>query len=198
MQYFKYVHNLYSRLFYFEIFRIVKRGDPYNSIELRIASKSIQKVLISVGFPRGPKLGKLSVPKFVYRKKSYIRSFIRGLIDTDGSVYWRQSGKSYYLILVWNTKSKSFAHEIKLLLEKLGYSPHIYSTTSKKLDSREWKIWRVYLNRKLDIKNFLSTVGFNNSTKIRQIRSKSIYLDKYGSAQIRTGDLYRVKVASYR
>ncbi len=196
IKYFKYVRNLYSKLFNFDIFRIVKRGYPYNSIELRIASKNMQNTLLLAGFPRGPKLNKLTVPKFIYKNKSYMKSFLRGLIDTDGTVHWRRYNNTYYLILTWNTKSKTFVYEIKNLLEKLGYSPHIYSTISRKTDSDRWVLWRVYLQRKGDIKKFIDTVGFSNITKTKQVLSKKKYLERYGLAQIRTGDIYRVRVAS--
>lgn len=196
IKYFRYVRNLYSKIFNFDIFRIVKRGFPYNSIELRIASRKIQNTLLLVGFTRGPKSDKIAVPKFIYRQKFYIKRFLRGLIDTDGSIHWRKNYKTYNLILTWNCTKKEFAFQIKYLLEKLGYNPFIYSTTDKRSDHKRRVIWRVYLQRNSDITLFIKDIGFANPLRVRQILSKRKYLEKYGLAQIRTGDLYRVRVAS--
>lgn len=179
-QYFNYVFKLYSKIFDFHIFRIVKRGKPYNTIEVRIACKNTYNLLINTGFPQGPKLDKLRIPKFIFSNKNYFKGFLRGLIDTDGTVYWRKNRNNYYLILAWNCTNKKFAYEIKSLLEMLGYSPHIYSFINKKSDYKRRTAWRVYLQRKIDVYNFITIIGFKNSVRIKQVFSKKQHIEKYG------------------
>ena len=77
----------------------------------------------------------------------------------------------------------------------LGFSPTIYSFTNKKRDYKRRVIWRISLQRKQDIHNYIVNIGFKNKKRIKQALSKRKYLKMYGLAQIRTGDLYHVRVA---
>jgi len=181
--YFDYVFKLYSKLFDFDVYRILERPGRYNTIELRIASKNIHSTLKSIGFPKGPKINKLRTPSFIFRNKIYIKRFLRGLIDTDGTVHWRRYDKRYYLIITWNCTSRLFAYEIKALLERLGYLPNIYSCSNKRKDYRRKTIWRIYLQKKKDIYNFINSIGFRNNSKLDQISIKKEYLEKYGPSR---------------
>ncbi|HSU72637.1 MAG TPA: hypothetical protein VLJ21_02200, partial [Candidatus Binatia bacterium] len=59
--YFVFVLNLYSKIFPMQYIRLLWR----NALELRFQSRASQKMLMDVGFPRGPKLDGLFIPAFV-------------------------------------------------------------------------------------------------------------------------------------
>ena len=168
-QYFNYVFKLYSRIFNFNIFRILERPGRNNTLELRIASKGIQKIFMNVGFPRGPKIDKLKVPGFVFSKRKFIERFLRGLIDTDGSVYWRWNGNDYYISISWTSSCKTFSEQIKKMLLLLGFNPNTYSWKGK---GNRKIAWKVQLQNKKDVINFIKNIGFKNNKKWEYILSR--------------------------
>tara|TARA_Y100000310_G_C20698409_1_gene827380 strand:- start:5929 stop:6777 length:849 start_codon:yes stop_codon:yes gene_type:complete len=62
-----------------------------HSLKLRVYSKELFKLLDEkYNLPKGNKLGKLKIPKEVLRSKNWLRCYIKGLYDTDGSFYLRR------------------------------------------------------------------------------------------------------------
>ncbi|MFH1420427.1 MAG: LAGLIDADG family homing endonuclease [Candidatus Aenigmatarchaeota archaeon] len=175
-QYFDYVNGLYSKVFNFKRFRILERLGKFNTIELRIASRNIQNILLSVGFHRGPKLDKLRIPDFIKNNSEFAKRFIRGLLDTDGTVYWRKSLNNYYLILQWTCTTKELAYELKVLLEKLNYSPQIYSS---KADETRREAWKITLQKINEVSRFLKEIGIKNLNKYSKILLQPKYLNRY-------------------
>lgn len=182
--YFQRVFNLYDKVFDFKRnakYRILRRGAPYNSIELRIASKQIQNFLIKLGFPKGEKLRKLRIPKCAYKNVETMRAFLRGLNDTDGTLHWRKSVNNFYLIISWLTASEPFAFQVKTLLEKLGYRPSIYFRHQRSNNGMGGLgTWCVSIHRKGDVKHYLMQISFRNETRIKQFSKKrDIFLEHY-------------------
>ncbi len=195
--YFQEVLTLYKRHFDMKFLRILKRL----AIEFRFQSKETQNELMELGFVRGKKLDRLAAPKFVFKKSAYMRSFLRGLVDTDGNVYWRPNKKNYYLVIYWMTTSKKLADDAKKLLSCLGYTPKKYSMifSSKGVVAKR-RSYRVYLVRKDDIKKYLIEIGFRNAHRWHQVKKKPKELVKYdlvvkrnGPEEIRTPGLLPVK-----
>ncbi|MBS3124738.1 LAGLIDADG family homing endonuclease [Candidatus Woesearchaeota archaeon] len=127
-QYFQEVLQLYSKLFKLTHLRILRR----KAVEFRFQSKEVQQQLIRLGFSRVKKLESLHTPKFIFYKKEFMIRFLRGLVDTDGCVYWRKSVNHHYLIIYWVTTSEKLADEIMLLLSNLGYSPRKESSAGNR------------------------------------------------------------------
>ncbi len=65
-----------------------------NSIRCVVYSKDIAEFLINLGFPRGEKkFGKPKIHKKFYKNKGLLKACIRGINDTDGSIYPQDSSK---------------------------------------------------------------------------------------------------------
>lgn len=189
--YFNFVINLYRTAFDFSIFRILRRPGRNNTIELRIQSKEIQNQFISWGFPRGPKLENLKIPDFIKNNEKLEKIFLRGLVDTDGSVHWRKNYKRKYITITFATSSEKFMIEIKDLIIRLGYKPTVYSHQGK---GNRKLAWKIQLQSMGDISKYLRTIGFDNKQRWLAVYS-NLDWKRYGPAQIRTGDLHRSHLA---
>ncbi len=82
------------------------------------------KTLESMGVPVGIKIV-LEIPSWIKRNKKYLRRFLRGLIDTDGSVYcmkdYNYPAKGYIKIrLSINSVSLGLMNEINNIFNKAG------------------------------------------------------------------------------
>lgn len=66
----------------------IYKHKTFNELFVHIHSKNVVKFLISVGMQAGNKIkNQVTIPGWVLENDSYLKACIRGLIDTDGSVY---------------------------------------------------------------------------------------------------------------
>lgn len=172
-QYFEYVKTLYSEFFKISIPRVLNRS-KYNLLEFRIQSKKIQSCFLDAGFVRGPKLDSLRVPEFIFKDQECMKLFLKGLMDTDGSVYWRKSGKYYYLIICFNTSSEFFGKEILSLLKQLGYNPqfHIIKAKNSIQGNKRRPYVRVTIQKIDEVFKYINSIGFCNRTKNNQVEKR--------------------------
>lgn len=126
-----------------------------NRIKLRTYSVLLSNILTKdYGLPKGNKLGKLRIPKQILQRKIWIISYLRGLFDTDGSLYLRRRKE-----MVVNIKSadKNFLNEIKRALEKIEFHP---SVSNKNLN----------LYRKSEIQKFFQVIEPANSKHLKKFK----------------------------
>lgn len=175
-QYFQDVLQLYKRIFGFERHRILRRL----AVELRFQSEEGQALLQSVGFARGKKLDALRVPAFVFHNKEFMRRFLRGVVDTDGNVYWRKGVNQYSLVISWATTAPLFAKDILTILQGEGYHPQISSISGTQCDGRKRRmLHRIILMRQAEVKRFLEEIGFRNKRRWVQVTKRFEDLEQY-------------------
>jgi hypothetical protein len=81
-----YVSNLCKKLF--GILPAMRKRKTRNALVISLASTTVVDFLVSQGLSRGNKIKNgLNIPDWIYKKKSYQKSCLRGLIDTDGCIY---------------------------------------------------------------------------------------------------------------
>jgi intein/homing endonuclease len=88
----------------------------------------------------------VDIPRWCLSKEEYMRSVLRGLIDTDGSIYRLRSGMQ----ISFCNRSKPMLQSVRLMLLKLGFNP---SRVSDK---------NVYLTRKAEVARYVNEIGFSN------------------------------------
>ena len=158
--YFFYLRDLFIRNF--DIDPKFSEYPNKNYLELYVYSKKLvdffHKILL---IPFSPKVN-LSIPGYIKKDKRFLKSFLRGLFDTDGCVTYQKSGKYYYVLIKLCVKSESFAREIEASLKNLSIKSFCCE-----------KVWRD--NRGYDIvirhKNtisFFNLIGSNNMRNIRK------------------------------
>lgn len=67
------------------------------------------------------------VPAWIKEDKSYVKNCLRGLLQTDGSIYTDRG----YLMVNFTNITKSLATDVLEMIEFLGYKPHLYTTLQK-------------------------------------------------------------------
>lgn len=122
--------------------------------ELLFSSKRLVDYLIQLGFIRGDKVRKQAgVPAWITENPEYCRSCLRGLMDTDGSVYSYQHivyGRSYtHAALCFTNRSYPLLEFVEATLKVNGYHP---TRTG----------FRVYLHRRVELERYFSDVGTHN------------------------------------
>ncbi|RLG69485.1 MAG: hypothetical protein DRO07_02275 [Candidatus Iainarchaeum archaeon] len=98
----------------------IRKGSS-NQIHCRIYSKDIFLFLSEdIGFPIGRKKNKLRVPSFIFKNKELSKAYIRGLFDTDGSIFRHHRFSAKIEI---TSHSQKFRKDIIRLLIRLGFKP---------------------------------------------------------------------------
>ena len=120
-----YIINRVSKLF-LDLFTMnvtIRESKKNNVIRCSVHSKLLSEYLTTnFLIPRGKKKGKLHIPTQIKTEKELLIPYIRGLFDTDGSIYCRRK-KS--LVVSIASRDPVFLNEVKNALTKLGYSASV-------------------------------------------------------------------------
>lgn len=91
-----------------------------NTIKIRIYSIDLHKLLTEeYGLPIGKKKGKLKIPKEIKKSSILLKSYLRGLFDTDGSFYFRRKKDP---VLEISSADSQFLKEVKNALVSLNFN----------------------------------------------------------------------------
>lgn len=128
--------------------------EQLGAADLLVSSTELVDFLVQHGVPRGHKLRHgLSIPKWVMENSRYRLACLRGLIDTDGSIYahrYRVNGTAYqYAKICFSSASPDLLSDVYRVLKEAGYSPRLKSRC-------------VYLERSSDVDRYLSEIGTHN------------------------------------
>lgn len=132
----------------------------------------------AMGICVGPKLH-ASIPAWILARPKYAKRCLRGLFDTDGSVYFAKNYSAKYPMYNYARiqlalTSKTIIDQVEQLLKLFGLSPmriKAYIGTNGKEPTH-----RIVVHRKADILWFRKHIGFKNSKHV----TKFTYFDLYG------------------
>ncbi|MDP3989751.1 MAG: LAGLIDADG family homing endonuclease [archaeon] len=140
-----YVTKIFNNLFGVNV--KIREQLHNNTIKCVVNSKRLFEFLTrTFKIPIGKKKGKLHIPEQIFNQNKLLSHYLRGLFDTDGSVYVRRE-KS--LVLSIASRDPPFLDEVKKAFIKLGYNP---SVSGKNL----------YLYRQEQIRRFFNKTGSSN------------------------------------
>lgn len=146
--------------------KIIKRSYPGGYVVgIRICGSNAMKIFnILLEFPIGKKSNKVKIPKIIFNNHEYWKDYIRGVFDTNGSVYLRKTGKKYKNPVI-DIASNSIEHllQLKEILRDLGFNMW--------LEKGNFKIRMAGLK---NMKRFFKEIKPHNNTK--QKRFKEIML----------------------
>jgi hypothetical protein len=140
------------------------------------SSKDFVRILQNNYNIKGGKKLNVNLPDLKTKKQK--KYFLRGLFDTDGSIYFSRSHYKtkiptfcntyhYKPIIKLATISKNLIGYVYETLKELGYSPRLYKPT--RLRKHENILHSVVLDINDDVKRWIDEVGFKNpkhNTKI--------------------------------
>ncbi len=119
--------------------------------------------LMLVGvFPGNKKENQARIPSWILENEDYLRACLRGLFDTDGSVY-RLSRKDPHLLRIsFKSANVALLNDVKQSLQKLDIpcSKPIYGN--------------VFITRKSAILHYCNEIGFNNQKHLMRLRLLSL------------------------
>lgn len=147
------VKNLVYTLFGKNATIRMKRG---NSLGVMIYSKSIIEFLKNFGIKEGSKMkNRIKIPDEILNNKKALVGCIRGLVDTDGGIFFKQ--KRYKRALIeFKSFSEPLRKSFKIGLKKIGLTPS---------DSGSGKI-AVRIQTQEEIKEYIEIVGSSNKKNI--------------------------------
>lgn len=154
LEYVKYVQSMMQNLFGVPATICVKKSG-YRDIY--IGSTQITSWLLNQGLVHNKVVAQVDVPQWIYTRRIYMRSFIRGFFDTDGSVYRLRFGTQISL----TNKSMPLLKSLREMLITLGYK------------ASEISSYRVYLTRKADLNRFFREIRPANSKHLRRFEEFS-------------------------
>ena len=137
-------------------------------IRLRFYSKAIVTRLIKkFGLPfNSGKCYRVKIPKMIASNWKYAKHAIRGIVDTDGSVFTaNKPGSPNYPSIEITTASRLLAEQLKDILTKQEFRvAKIWNYTSK---LSVLPAYKVPLNGRKNLEDWISKIGFSNPHKLR-------------------------------
>ncbi len=167
--YVKYVKKLMSDIFKnFEIHEIWERnkGQKYKhkkGLELSIFSQAIHYSLVSIDLVPGDKVvNQVKIPDWIYKRDSFKIACLKGLFDTDGSIFINKRSRSF--VLNFTSGSKPLVQDFYKLCISLNIKPisKVYDGLNKS---------KVEINKRELISNFLNI--------LKPEKMKETYKKKY-------------------
>lgn len=132
----------------------------HNEMFVILHSKKLVDFLVTIGLHRGNKLKwTTGIPGWILQDRKYLTSCLRGLIDTDGSIYQMSNQDPHLLRIGFKNFNPTILSSVRDGFIQLGFHPS--------------KIMRgvgFTLSRKEDIGNFLINVPFSNSKHLNRIK----------------------------
>ncbi|MEK6927123.1 MAG: LAGLIDADG family homing endonuclease [Nanoarchaeota archaeon] len=112
---------------------------------------------------------KIVIPDAIKDNWNFAKYFIRGLFDTDGSVFAVKKPRiEKYPSIELTTISKTLAEQVKFLLEQNGF--RVSKIWEFKQKSRNLG-YRFGLNGQDNLKKWIKEIGFSNPYKLERAKS---------------------------
>lgn len=132
--------------------------DTANCVHIRISRKAPAIKLLSISYKKpGNKIkNRVSILEWVWKKDVLLKSCLRGLIDTDGSVYRLKPHWPNLTQIFFKNNNDRLLKEVRRAFKNLGFHP------SKVFGNR------IVLTRQDEIGRYLDLVGTNNDTHLAE------------------------------
>ncbi|MAG45560.1 MAG: hypothetical protein CMH63_02180 [Nanoarchaeota archaeon] len=116
------------------------------------------------GAPSGSKL-KVTIPFWILKNEDYSKRFLRGLFDTDGTIYFDKNRSCKNPInnrpdIKLASVSEKLIKQVYDILKKFGLNPMMKKPYKGKKDKN--RVYAVRIYRKLDIEYFIKEIEFKN------------------------------------
>ena len=142
-RYAKYVKLLMKKIFktYVKI-SVNQKGHR----DVYLGSVDVTSWLLKQGLVHNKVKSQVDVPLWIFSKNNFMKRFLRGFFDTDGSVYKLKYGVQ----VSFCNRSLPILKSLQLMLEKLEYNPSSISS------------YNMYLTKRGDVKRFLKEIKPSN------------------------------------
>ena len=152
---FNYVKCLIDNLF--DINSKIGKFNSSNAIFVQANGIELVNFLETKGFKPGNKItNQLIIPEWIKKEYNYLRACLRGLYDTDGSVYKITNQNSHQIC--FTNYNLTLLKDVRDSLLRLG----INCSNISKHD--------VYITKKSELRKFLKLIGFSNHRHLSKVK----------------------------
>ena len=145
-EYLKYIVFLFKNIFKIKP-KFMTRNSGHRDIYF--GSVTLVRFFKSMGLVENKVASQVGIPKWISTKRSYQRRFLRGLFDTDGSIYKLKFGDQISLC----NRSFPLLKGARLMLLNLNYKPSQVSG------------YNIYLTKRDNLLRFANEIGSSNRYK---------------------------------
>ncbi len=149
-EYHCYLKNISEKLFGLKVGEVVipKNNERF----LVLSSKKLVEFLIGEGLKAGDKIkNQITIPPWILKDRDCLRACIRGLIDTDGSIFRMSKRDSNLIRISFTNYNKTLLNDARNAFIALGFSP-----------TRIIQNKRFFISKQSEIRKYLKEVGFSN------------------------------------
>lgn len=148
-KYAKHVSLLINKIFKVKS-KLSIRNAGYRDVYL--GSVELTAWLLNNGLVSNKVKSQVDIPVWIFSKDKYIKSFLRGFFDTDGSVYKLKYG----IQISFCNRSLPILKSLQIMLKRLRYNPSSIS------------LFNLYLTKRQDIKRFFEEIKPSNNKHIER------------------------------
>ena len=164
-----YLQRLFQRLF--GVSATIQRRRETHGWTVVASSRALVEHLQVLGLVQGNKVvHQVDVPQWIWTRRRYQQACLRGLMDTDGSIYrytHRVYGHQYvHAGLCFTNHSRPLLLSVERSLKNCGFRPRAGG-------------YHVYLNRREEIRGYFRLVGSRNLKHVKRFRE---YFEGTGSS----------------
>ena len=138
------------------------------AIRIVFYSKEICKFLtndMKIFYGKG-KCQRIMIPRQIFEDRNLAKLTIRGIADTDGSVFVsKKPGVENYHCIEITTTSVNLANQIKDLLNQNNFKVTSRLEKRKNINPNALPSYKVTLNGKENLKKWIGEIGFSNHYK---------------------------------
>jgi len=127
------------------------KKDKSHDYDYYTSSQTLVTLLKSVGFPLKNKSANIDIPKILFQNKGLLSSFLRGIYDTDGSIYG---------VIELLSKSRNLINSVSHGLLFFGIMSRI---KEKKVKGNIY--YRLFIENSENFRKFEKHIGFNVQKK---------------------------------
>lgn len=135
-----------------------------NTIIVTASSKNLVDYLVKCGMKKGDKiLNGADVPEWILKDKEFSKSCLRGLMDTDGGIYFHnhitQGNRYRHMGLCFTSHSKTLLNSVHKIFLGLNLNCKISGGR------------RIFIYDRKEIGKYMEIIGSHNSKHIERFRS---------------------------
>ncbi|MFH1509662.1 MAG: LAGLIDADG family homing endonuclease [Candidatus Nealsonbacteria bacterium] len=154
--YLEYLLNLIKVLF--KLDAKYTNCEDRSTFNIYIGSVDLVRFFRKMGLVSNKVKEQVDIPKWIFRKDNYKKSFLKGFFDTDGSIYSLRFG----IQMSFCNHSFPLLQSVRELLLSLLYHP-------SKITG-----YNLYLTRKNDLKRYAKEIGFGNKKHLEKAKKFAI------------------------
>jgi intein/homing endonuclease len=133
-------------------------------IDYVVSRIELVRFLEEIGLKQGNKIKQqVDIPLWIKNDKEYSLACVRGLVDTDGSVFdhrYKVNGKQYsYKKLSFTSRSEPLRQSVYYIMKDLGLRARLANVYDVRLDSKE------------DMKKYFQIVGSHNPKHLKRYQN---------------------------